>query len=164
MAGQRDRWVGLNRYYYQDLESFYRTIVPPGSRVLELGSGNGDLLAALRPSRGVGIDFSPAFVLQARERHPGLSFLEMDAEALSIEETFDYVLLAGTLGYLADIQQVLTGLHRVCTPETRIIATFRNSMWEPVLRFGERIGQRMPLPAQSWLSGNDIANLLHLTG
>ncbi len=164
MAGQRDRWVGLNRYYYQDLESFYRTIVPPGSRVLELGSGNGDLLAALRPSRGVGIDFSPAFVLQARERHPGLSFLEMDAEALSIEETFDYVLLAGTLGYLADIQQVLTGLHRVCTPETRIIATFHNFMWEPVLRFGERIGQRMPLPAQSWLSGNDIANLLHLTG
>jgi len=42
--------------------------------------------------------------------------------------------------------------------------TYHNYLWEPILRFGERIGQRMPLPAQNWLSETDIANLLQLTG
>lgn len=164
MAGQRDQWVARNRYYYQDLEAFYRSVVPAGARVLEVGSGTGDLLAALQPSRGVGIDFSPAFVQLARARHPQLTFLEMDAEALALDEQFDYVILAGLLGYLADIQAALTRLQRVCTPQTRVIATFHSYLWEPVLRLGERVGQRMPLPAQSWLSGQDIANLLQITG
>jgi hypothetical protein len=132
--------------------------------VLEIGSGTGDLLAAVKPAYGVGIDFSPAFVVAARRRHPHLTFLEMDATALDLPESFDYVILAGTLEYLSDIQEVLTRLRRVCTPQTRIIVNYHSYLWEPMLHLGERIGQRMPLPAQSWLSGTDIANLLELTG
>jgi SAM-dependent methyltransferase len=164
MAANREHWIQLNRHYYEDLERFYRSVIPRGSRVLEIGSGTGDLLAAVEPSYGVGIDFSPAFVEMARQRHPGLTFLEMDAVSLDIPEKFDYVILAGTLGYLADIQEVLTKLRQVCTEQTRIILTYHNFLWEPVLRLGERVGLRMPLPAQSWLSGDDIANLLDLTG
>src|SRR4051794_28580167 len=77
MASGRERWIRLNRYYYEDLERFYQATIPPGSRVLEIGAGTGDLLAAVAPSRSVGIDFSPAFVSMARQRHPGLTFLEM---------------------------------------------------------------------------------------
>lgn len=164
MASERAHWIQVNQYYYDDLEKLYRMMIPPGSRVLEIGSGNGDLLAAVRPSYGVGIDFSPAFVQQARQRHPHLTFLEMDAVALDLDETFEYVILAGTLEYLGDIQEVLTRLRRVCTPQTRVIVNYHSYLWEPALRLGERIGQRMPLPAQSWLSGTDIANLLQLTG
>jgi ubiquinone/menaquinone biosynthesis C-methylase UbiE len=43
----------------------------------------------------------------------------MAAVNLDITETFDYVILAGTLGYLADIQEVLTKLRHVCTPQVR---------------------------------------------
>lgn len=164
VATQRAHWTTLNAYYYDDLEKLCTAMIPRGSRVLEIGSGNGDLLAAVAPSRGVGVDFSGAFVQMARERHPHLTFIEKDVELLDLDETFDYIILAGTLGYLADIQTTLTRLRQVCTPQTRLIVTYHNYLWEPILRFGERIGQRMPLPAQNWLSETDIANLLHLTG
>jgi hypothetical protein len=39
--------------YYRRLAEIYRYLVPAGSRVLELGSGTGDLLAALEPSASI---------------------------------------------------------------------------------------------------------------
>ena len=164
MCPRRGRWLALNRYYYQDLTNFYRSAIPRGARVLEIGSGTGDLLAAVQPAYGVGIDFSQAFVGMARQRHPELKFLQMDAENMDLDEKFDYVILAGTVGYLSDIQEALKRIRSVCTPRTRVIITFHNYLWEPVLRFGERVGQRMPLPAQNWLSSYDLSNLLELAG
>ncbi len=42
--------------------------------------GRGELLAALEPSYGVGVDFSPAAVSRAKAPHPGLNFYVGDAE------------------------------------------------------------------------------------
>ena len=163
-AGERERWQAVNAYYYADLERFFQACVPAGCRVFEVGCGLGDLLAAVKPSYGLGIDISSAFVERARQRHSELDFRCMDVEQLDLDETFDYVLLAGTLDYLADIQGALSQLRRVCRPDTRLIITFHNYLWEPVLRAGEVTGQRMPLPPQNWLSEGDIASLLQLTG
>ena len=59
---------GLNAAYREaDLE-FMRFLIPPGKRVLELGCGRGDLLAALEPSYGVGVDFGANGHCQARKR------------------------------------------------------------------------------------------------
>src|SRR5579859_7593441 len=65
-------------YYYKRLAEIYRYLIPRQSRVLELGCGRGDLLAALEPSLGVGIDFSPTLLKQAVQRHPELSFVQGD--------------------------------------------------------------------------------------
>ncbi|HEX7580323.1 MAG TPA: class I SAM-dependent methyltransferase, partial [Thermoanaerobaculia bacterium] len=73
----------LGGAYHRRLEQVYRIIVLPGLSVLELGCGEGDLLAALAPSRGVGVDFSPAGCAAARRRHPELTILEADASDLS---------------------------------------------------------------------------------
>src|SRR5687768_15990822 len=53
---------GLARYYHRRLAEVYAFLIPPGQRVLELGCGRGDLLAALRPSVGVGVDLSPEMI------------------------------------------------------------------------------------------------------
>jgi 2-polyprenyl-3-methyl-5-hydroxy-6-metoxy-1,4-benzoquinol methylase len=53
----RERFIRKNHTYYDDLKRFYQFHVPLGSRVLDVGCGNGDLLASLKPSLGVGIDF-----------------------------------------------------------------------------------------------------------
>lgn len=52
----------MSGYYHKRLVELYRFAVPDGMKVLEIGCGNGDLLAALNPARGLGIDFSPAMV------------------------------------------------------------------------------------------------------
>src|SRR5262245_39611580 len=79
--------------YSRLLQTCYSFFVPPGLRVLELGCGQGDLLAAVKPERGVGVDFSPATIAQARQRHPQCEFQVAEATELTGEEKFDYVLL-----------------------------------------------------------------------
>src|SRR5262249_52362419 len=44
-----------SRFYQTLLRERYAFLVPPGSSVVELGCGLGDLLAAVKPARGVGI-------------------------------------------------------------------------------------------------------------
>src|SRR6267378_6648672 len=72
-------WNGYGRKpasagYYRRLAEVYRYLLPPHSRVLELGCGTGDLLAALEPSLGVGVDFAPELLKQAVQSHPQLRF------------------------------------------------------------------------------------------
>src|SRR6266853_2487698 len=83
-----------SRYYQQLLRRYYGFLIPPGLRVLEVGCGLGDLLAAVRPSRGVGVDFSPAMIELARGRHPELDFHTADAAEFPVTEKFDYILLS----------------------------------------------------------------------
>jgi len=76
------------RYYQQLLRKQCAFWVPPGLRVLEVGCGLGDLLAAVKPARGVGMDFSPAMIALARERHPELEFQVADAAEVGAAGTF----------------------------------------------------------------------------
>ena len=66
-----------HRYYYDNLARMIGHIVLPGSRVLDIGCLQGDMLAALRPAYGVGIDICARAVERARELHPELTFHEM---------------------------------------------------------------------------------------
>src|SRR5258707_10691700 len=68
----RERESG--RYYQRLLRRQYGFYVPPGLRVLEVGCGLGDLLAAIKPAAGLGLDFSPAMIALAKKRHPQLDF------------------------------------------------------------------------------------------
>src|SRR5258705_7569271 len=61
--------------------------IGPGARLLDVATGPGYVAgaAAARGATVVGVDFSPLMVAQARERSPGVEFVEGDAEALSFE-------------------------------------------------------------------------------
>ena len=59
-----------DRFYQRLLRRYYAFLVPPDARVLEVGCGLGDLLAAVKPARGVGVDFSRKMIELARQRHP----------------------------------------------------------------------------------------------
>ncbi len=162
LAEQRDKWKAKNSYFYRELENFYRFQIPEGSKVLEVGCGTGDLLAAVRPSRGVGVDISPEMVRIAGEKYPDLDFREMDASSEPFGETFDFIILSSLLGELDDIQTFLENLKSATHPGTRIILDFYNYVWEPVLKFGELVGLKMPQRLQNWLPLEHIENLFHL--
>src|SRR4051812_17280223 len=72
---ETERWRKINAAYHADHHKFMSFLIPPGKRVLELGCGTGDLLAALEPAYGVGIDFSPTTLERARSRYPHLNFV-----------------------------------------------------------------------------------------
>ena len=76
LAGEREIWIRRSRYYYEDQTKYYRFLVSEGLSILELGCGTGDLLQALKPRRGVGVDFSGEMIRKAGERFPDLEFRE----------------------------------------------------------------------------------------
>ena len=69
-ASSRAGWIKRNRYFYKDHYRYLRFLIPENSRVLDLGCGIGDALAALKPSYGMGVDISGAMVAEASARHP----------------------------------------------------------------------------------------------
>ncbi len=69
-AHLRDGYITSNRYFYGLVEQVLRFVVDPGKRVLQLGCQTGRLLEMLEPSKGVGMDYSGAFIDIAREKHP----------------------------------------------------------------------------------------------
>lgn len=144
-----------------------RFLVPAGLRVLDLGCGTGSVLAALKPSRGVGVDFSQGMIDVARQRHPAYEFHVADIEdpetLAHIDGKFDVIVLSDAIGLFDDCQGALANLHRFCTPDTRVIIAYYNRMWEPLLSLGEIIGLKMPQIQQNWLSTEDIENILGLS-
>src|SRR6202158_5300972 len=102
-----ERCREFNAAYHEDDLKFMRFLIPPGKRVLELGCGRGDLLAALEPSYGVGVDFGAGTIARARQLHPDLHFVLGDVEVpealTSIEGPFDYIVIADTIGMFEDI-------------------------------------------------------------
>lgn len=162
MAKDRENWKKKSRYYYQQLEKYFSFLIPAGSSVIEIGCGTGELLSAVKPSRGVGIDFSQEMIKIARNKFPHLEFRVEDAEELKIEEKFDYVILSDLIGCLLDVQKAFAQLKKVCTTKTRIIISYYNYFWEPILKLAERLKLKTPLLLQNWLSLFDIENLLYL--
>jgi SAM-dependent methyltransferase len=167
MAPMREKWLRSNSAYYADDYRYMRFIVPEGARVLDLGCGTGHLLASLKPSQGVGIDFSPAMIAEARKLHPELTFIEGDIEnpaALSsLGQTFDYIVISDTIGLVEDIEETLRLLHPLCTSETRLVIAYYSPLWEPLIRMATALGQRMPQPQASLISTTDFLNILDLT-
>jgi ubiquinone/menaquinone biosynthesis C-methylase UbiE len=158
------RSAELQRHYHTCLKNYFRYLVPPGQRVLELGCGLGDLLASVRPSRGVGVDFSPRHVEIAKSRHQHLDFHTADAAEFTADETFDYIIASDLVNDVADVQAVLENARRHATPDARLVLNFFNNLWRPVLAVAEKLGCKAPTPPQNWLSLADVKNMLHLAG
>jgi len=164
LAPEISEWRRRNRYYHDDQTRHLQHLVGKNKRVLQLGCGTGDLLAALAPEYGLGIDISPVMIARARAKHPSLYFEEDDATSLLklADQQFDFVILSDLVGYLDDIQRCLDQVRRFCSSETRVIVSYYNFLWEPILTLAEHLRLKMPAPPRSWLSPDDVANLFAL--
>lgn len=164
IAGRRLKWKKRNAYYNRSLEKYFSFIIPAGSRVLEIGCGTGELLNAVSPSYGVGIDFSEKMIGIARERFPQLQFRVDDFEEMELQEKFDYIILSDLTMSMWDVQAGFRRLKQVCHSRTRIVISNYNYLWEPLLKLAEKTGLKQKQPNQNWLSAQDVKNLLNLEG
>jgi SAM-dependent methyltransferase len=160
-ARGREHCWDWSSFYHRRLLEIYQSIIVPGQRVLEIGSGLGHLLAGLKPSCGVGVDFSPEMIRIARQRYPHLKFIEADAHSPELDETFDVVVLSDLVNDLWDVQAALSRLTRVCTPRTRVVMNFYSRLWQVPLGLAHRLGLARPTLDQNWLTLEDIKGFLY---
>ena len=164
IARRSDHWHGWSGYYHKRLTEVFQFWVAPGQRVLELGCGQGDLLAAVQPSIGVGVDFSGEMIDRARQRYPALRFIQADAHTFEIDETFDVIILSDLINDAWDVQTILERAARMSEPHTRVIINTYSRLWEPMLSLAERLKLATPVLHQNWLTVHDVKGLLNLAG
>ena len=165
IAKKRDTWRGLGGWYHRRLMEIFRFLVRPDQRVLEIGCGEGDLLAALQPARGVGVDFSAENIRRGQAKHPGLEFILADAHDLSqVEGLFDAILFSDVINDLWDVQRAFAQVRRLCSPRTRVILNFYNPLWGLPLAVFQRLNLAAPNLDQNWLTHADVSGMLNLAG
>ncbi len=92
-------------------------LVPRGSHVLDLGCGNGELLAYLRDARqcsGYGVEIADANVLACVQR--GVNVIQLNLEeglAMFADQSFDVVLQLDTMQHLRNTEKMLRETARV---------------------------------------------------
>jgi SAM-dependent methyltransferase len=168
LAPQRAYWLRKGAFFHTEDLRYLKFLIPEGRRILELGCGTGHLLAALKPSYGVGVDFSAAMVAEARKAYPDLTFLVGDIEdeafVRSIDGPFDVILIVDTIGALDDCQRAFEILHPLCTRETRLVIGYFSHLWHPALKLAEVVGLRMPQQPQNVLAPADVRVIVTLAG
>ncbi|MFP4529706.1 MAG: class I SAM-dependent methyltransferase [Halodesulfurarchaeum sp.] len=120
-AEGRDRGME-DRHWHTAKEALARMPIESGDRILDLGTGSGYALRALRErgiERGYGIDASPEMVANAAgyTDDPAIGFIRGDFETLPFEtNAIDHAFSMEAIYYAADVGQVLSELTRVLRP------------------------------------------------
>ena len=137
--------------------------VQPVTRVLDVGCGDGALMAALRDQRGCdarGLELDPADVAAAMAR--GLSVVQGDADtdlADYPDNSFDYAILSQTLQTTMRPDRVMEELLRI---GRRAFVSFPNfAHWR--VRLSLLWGGRMPVTRLLPLQWYETPNIHHVT-
>jgi methionine biosynthesis protein MetW len=103
----------MQRYDFELISSW----IPEGSRVLDLGCGDGVLLAGLAAThgtKGYGIEIDPANVLASVKNNVNVIQTDIESGLANFEDNaFDFVILSQTLQAMRDAESVLNEMLRV---------------------------------------------------
>ncbi len=138
-------------------------LVPEGSRVLDLGCGDGSLMAHLRDERGCtvrGVEVDPADIAAALARGLSVVQVDLDSDRLAYPDaSFDVVVLSQTLQVVRRPAPVLREMLRV---GERGIVSFPNfGYWR--IRGYLALHGRMPRTKSIPFSWYDTPNIHHTT-
>ena len=161
-----EHWHTKNHYYHGMVFHLIQGMVPPGSRVLELGSGTGDVLAGLKPSRGIGLNVAKKLTELALRKFPHLEFFTVDVDQAISPEQFrpEYIVLASMLDHVYDVWDVLENLKPLMSDRTLLVMTTNNPLWAPILRLGSKIGLRSHDSPRNFITNRDLGSIMASQG
>jgi trans-aconitate methyltransferase len=143
----------------------------PAERVLDLGSGTGDLTQAIaeQGARVLGLDASPEMVDAARRKYPALEFVVGDGQELSFENEFDAVFSNATLHWMPRADRVAGGVARALVRGGRFVAEFGGARCVATVRAAAQaelsvLGLPLTLPPWFFPSAAEYARVLDEAG
>lgn len=135
-------------------------LAPPVERILDLGTADGRMLAALaRRFPGalcLGVEYDPGLATLAGRSFNELAIINGDVERLPLAgEGFDLAVAAAVIEHLPDPGRFMEEVHRVLRPGGILVLTAPDPFWEEV---AHRVGH---LPEEVH---HQVMNLEQLTG
>jgi len=116
-AGQDVRWRK---------ETIRRAKLTPGSRLLDLGAGTGDLARDAErqqpKAQAVAADFTLGMMLAGKQHHGNLAFVQANALQTPFgDATFDAVVSGYLMRNVGNLQQAIAEQYRILTPGGRVV-------------------------------------------
>ncbi len=161
-----DHWQNKNRFYHNEVRDLINRLLLPGQKTLEFGSYTGDLLDSLKPSRGIGLNFSDPLTVAAKNKHPHLSFFTTQIDQVPALPDFfpEAVVMKNMLDYSYDIANLMESLRPCLKDNSRVVITVSNPLWEPILSAATYFGFRVPDCPRNYITPADMENILALQG
>ena len=133
--------------------------IKPGSRILDLGCGNGALLQVLRDERqveGYGLEIDPSNIVKCISNGINVIQADLDAGLNDFDnQAFDYVIMTQTLQAVHFPDQLLEEVLRVGRQGIVTFPNFGNWRIRSQLMFKGRMPVSKALPAQ-WYNTQNI--------
>lgn len=144
IAQSYEKYKESNWYYYSTLKKLIKIMLPNthAQTVVEIGCGIGDLLAFLKPKKGIGIDVSKEMIALAKSKYP-YQFIISPAESFKAPKA-DAIIMVDVIEHLSDIAKTLTSIRKSCKKDARVLITMANPLWEPILLLLEKLKLKMP--------------------
>lgn len=149
--------------------------IPPGSRVLDLGCGDGRLLETLRDTHGAsvqGIELSRREILTAMSRGVPVIYADLDKGLEGVpDHTFDFAVLSQTLQQVRHPKLILREMLRVAKQALVVVPNFGH--WKVrlhLLRYGRApVTTSLPYewydtPNLHFMSMHDFRDLVDVVG
>jgi hypothetical protein len=77
---------------------------------------------------------------------------------------FEGVILDNVIGDVPDLQTYFEEIRKETGPKTKLLISYHNPLWEPILSLASKLGLRKKLGEQNWLDQEDLKNILKLSG
>jgi len=156
-------WKKRNGYYFEQVKNFYKKMIPCGQSILEIGCGTADVMEAVRPKLGIGVDISQEMILIAKKRYPGNLFIICDSENLSLKNKLvRYIIISDLIEHVPDVLRILEESESVIEDRGRLIINTINPLWGGILSMLETLNLKMPEGPHNFIDIRDIVFMAEL--
>ena len=155
----------IKNYYYQLLKNYFKFHIIPNSSILQLGEENEVIIDYLEASSGVIVKKSKTNIENYKKNYPEYNFLNIDLnyDNLNIPNKFDYIIISDLIRDIKDIQYFFTKMREVSNQNTRIIISYANKFWEPIMKIAEFIKIKKKENKQNWIDAENLRNIIKLS-
>lgn len=142
-----DREKKKNLYYFENLVTLYKSLIPVTSTIIDIGCGTGDLTVALGTRKATGLDLSVEMIKVAQKKYRGLRNVCFEqCNIYTSNELFktNYIIMADVLEHIIDLPNFLHQIFVRTPNQSHIIISVINPIWEPVMILAEKLNLKIP--------------------
>jgi 2-polyprenyl-3-methyl-5-hydroxy-6-metoxy-1,4-benzoquinol methylase len=161
-----EKWRRKMNYYVTHTSEFLSSVIPPKKKVLLIGCLSHELLEALDPELGVGIDPSEPLIKRARaaNQNANINYYCVMPEDFTPphNEKFDYVILLNLVDHSEDVLALIDSLKGFVHDDSRILFSMLNPLWHSATRLASFLKIRIPDFERNLVAGHVLSTALEV--